>query len=83
MNPEATYGEKTKTNTRCEQHFDCQNGSQPNLRAHDMVTGEKESPTQVPEFLTGRMPSRNHLNQSYDDLILDMTIQHKTDPPRP
>ena len=39
-----------------------------------MVTGENESPNQVPEFLTGRMLSRNDLNQSYDDLNLDTTI---------
>ena len=39
-----------------------------------MLTGENESPNQVPEFLTGRMPSKNHLNQSYDDLNLDTTI---------
>ena len=35
INPEETYGEKTKKNTRCEQCLDYQNGSQPNLRAYD------------------------------------------------
>ena len=35
MNPEETYGEKTKKNSRCEQRLDYQNGSQPNLRAYD------------------------------------------------
>ena len=41
-----------------------------------MVTGENESPIQVSEFLTGRMPSRSHLKQSHDDLnpLLDTTI---------
>ena len=44
-----------------------------------MVTGEKESSFDVPEFLKGRMPSRSHLhrsNRSYDDLnpLLDTTI---------
>ena len=41
-----------------------------------MVTGENQSPIQVPESPTGRMPSRTHLNQSHDDLnpLLDTTI---------
>ena len=41
-----------------------------------MVTVEYESPIQVPEFLTGHMPSRSYLNQSHDDLnpLLDTTI---------
>ena len=43
MNPEETYGEKTKKNTRCEQRFDCQNGSQPNLRAYDTLRAQKFS----------------------------------------
>ena len=29
---------------------------------------EDKPPIQVPEFLTGRMPSRNHLNQSHEDI---------------
>ena len=45
-----------------------------NQSVHDMVTGENESPNPVPEFLTGRIPSRNHLNQSYEDINLDTTI---------
>ena len=82
INPEETYGENTKKNTRCEQRLDYQYGSQPNRRAYDMVTGENESPSQVPDFLTGRMPSRNHLNRFYDDLNLDTTIpaQERTVP---
>ena len=39
-----------------------------------MVTGENESPNPVPEFLTVRIPSRYHLNQSYEDINLDTTI---------
>ena len=42
--------------------------------AHDMVTGDNESPPQVPEFLTGRVSSRNHLDKSYEDINLDTTI---------
>ena len=46
-----------------------------NSRAYDMVTGENESPIEVPEFLTGRIPSTSHLNRSNDDLpLLDTTI---------
>ena len=49
-----------------------------------MVTGENVSPIPDPEFLTGRMPSRTHLNQSHDDLNpqLDTTIpaQERTAP---
>ena len=39
-----------------------------------MVTGGNDSPNPVPEFLTGRKPSRNHLNQSYEDINFDTTI---------
>ena len=46
-----------------------------NSRAYDMVTGENESPIEVPEFLTGRIPSTSHLNRSNDDFpLLDTTI---------
>ena len=51
-----------------------QNGGLPSHNVHDMVTGENESPNPVPEFLTGRIPSRNHLNQSYEDINFDTTI---------
>ena len=37
------------------------------FNAHDMVTGDNESPVLVPEFLTRRMPSRTALNQSHID----------------
>ena len=39
VNSEETYGEKAKKSNKSEQRFDYQNGSQPNLRAYDMVTG--------------------------------------------
>ena len=82
--PEDTYGEKAKRTNRNDQRFEYQNSSQPNLRAHDMVTGDNESPIEAPEFLTGRMPSRNHLHSSHNDFnpLLDTTIpaQEKTVP---
>ena len=47
-----------------------------------MVTGDIESPIEGPEFLTGRMPPRNHLHRSHDNFnpLLDTTIpaQEKT-----
>ena len=49
-----------------------------------MVTGDNESPIEAPEFLTGRMPSRNHLHSSHNDFnpLLDTTIpaQERTVP---
>ena len=35
--------------------------------SHDMVTGDNESPNPVPDFLTGRIPSRTTLNQPVRD----------------
>ena len=51
-------------------------------QAYDMVTGDNESPVLVPEFLTGRMPSRPHLKQSHDDFnpLLDTTISAQERP---
>ena len=76
VNSEETYGKKAKKINKSEQRFDYQNGSQPNLRAYDMVTGDNESPIEAPEFLTGRMPPRNHLYSSHDnfDPLLDTTM---------
>ena len=68
FNPEEVICEKIKKNTRCEQRNGYQSGSQPNLRAYDMVTGDNKSPIEAPEILTGRMPSRSHLHSSHDDL---------------
>ena len=76
MNFEETYGEKAKKNNGSEQRFDYQTGSQSSLRVYDMVTGDNETPIEAPEFLTGRMPPRNHLHSSHDDFnpLLDTTI---------
>ena len=63
-----------KNNLRNDQDGNQLNNDYPELNVHDMVTGDNESPTQVPEFLTGRIPSRTHLNQSYEDINLDTTI---------
>ena len=73
-NTEVQRSLKAKGNLRNEQDGGHQIGEFPNRNVHDMVTGENESPNPVPEFLTGRIPSRNHLNQSYDDINLDTTI---------
>ena len=74
--------EKIKSSSRSE--F-CHNRLNDDLldQAYDMVTGDNESPFQVPEFLTERMPSRTHLNQSHDDLnpLLDTTIPAQERPP--
>ena len=63
-----------KSNFRNGQDEDHLINDFPYQNVHDMVTGENESPNPVPEFLTGRIPSRNHLNQSYEDINLDTTI---------
>ena len=73
-NPEVKRNLKAKNNPRNEQDDGYQNGDLSSHIVHDMVTGENESPNPVPEFLTGRIPSRNHLNQSYEDSNLDTTI---------
>ena len=77
----------SRDNSRSKPFMDCQKDgptTSTNARAYDMVTGENESPTDIPEFLTGRMPSRSHLNRSHDDLnpLLDTTIpaQERTVP---
>ena len=59
---------------RNEQNENQLNNDFPDLNVHDMMTGDNESPNPVPEFLTGRIPSRTHLNQSYEDIHLDTTI---------
>ena len=49
-----------------------------------MVTGDNESSIPVPEFLTGRTPSRTHLHQSHVDvnpfLYTTIPAQERTPP---
>ena len=63
-----------KSSLRNEQYVNQLNGDYPDLNVHDMVTGDNESPNPVPEFLTGRISSRNHLDRSFEDINLDTTI---------
>ena len=63
-----------KADCRNEQHDGNRPNGQTSRQVHDMVTGDNESPLQVPEFLTGRVSSRNHLDRSYEDIKLDTTI---------
>ena len=76
--PEINSGGLQNTNPKdsstSKHNHDHQNDGGINLNAYDMVTGDNESPNQVPEFLTGRILSRNHLDQSYEDINLNTTI---------
>ena len=63
-----------KSSLRNEQYVNQVNGDYPDLNVHDMVTGDNESPNPVPEFLTGRISSRNHLDRSFEDINPDTTI---------
>ena len=74
LNSEVQRNLNTKNNSRYEQYENQLNDDYPELNAHDMVTGDNESPNQVPEFLTGRISSRNHLDRSFEDINLDTTI---------
>ena len=74
QNSEVQRNLNAKNSLRNEQDENQLNNNYPDLNVHDMVTGDNESPNQVPEFLTGRIPSRSHLNQSYEDINLDTTI---------
>ena len=65
---EVQYNAKTRT-TPNNEHDD-----RMHRNVHDMVTGDNESPNQIPEFLTGRISSRNHLDRSFEDINLDTTI---------
>ena len=65
---EVQYNAKAKTSLNSD-HGDKTYRNEP-----DMVTGVNESPNQVPEFLTGRISSRNHLDRSFEDINLDTTI---------
>ena len=74
MSTEARRNLNAKAHLRSEQDDEHHNGELPNRNVHDMVTGDNESPNQVPEFLTGRIPSKSHLDQSWEDINLDTTI---------
>ena len=74
--PEENCCKKTRKNSRSEQFRDRPSDGTTKDSAYDMVTGENEPPIDVPEFLTGRMPSRSHLHRSHDDLnpLLNTTV---------
>ena len=74
VNAEEQRIPSVKADCRNEQHDGNRPIGQSSRQVHDMVTGDNESPLQVPEFLTGRVSSRNHLDRSYEDINLDTTI---------
>ena len=74
INSEGLQNINPKDSSTSKHNHDHQNDGCINLNAYDMVTGDNESPNQVPEFLTGRILSRNHLDQSYEDINLNTTI---------
>ena len=74
INSEGLQNTNPKDSSTSKHNHDRQNDGGINLNAYDMVTGDNESPNQVPEFLTGRILSRNHLDQSYEDINLNTTI---------
>ena len=73
-NAEEQRIQNAKVDCRNEQHDGYRSGGPSSRHVHDMVTGDNESPLQVPEFLTGRVSSRSHLDRSYEDINLDTTI---------
>ena len=73
-NAEDRLNSNAKSNLRNEQGDNHRFSENTTQHVHDMVTGDTESPPQVPEFLTGRVSSRNHLDRSYEDINLDTTI---------
>ena len=74
VNAEEQRIPSAKADCRNEQHDGNRPIGQSSRQVHDMVTGDNESPLQVPEFLTGRVSSRNHLDRSYEEINLDTTI---------
>ena len=74
LNSEVQRNLNAKNNSRNEQVENQLNNDYPDLNFHDMVTGDNESPNPVPEFLTGRISSRNHLDRSFEDVNLYTTI---------
>ena len=74
VNAEEQRIPSAKADCRNEQHDGYRPSGQSSHHAHDMVTGDNESPLQVPEFLTGRVSSRSHLDRSYEDINLVTNI---------
>ena len=74
LNSEVQRNLNAKNNLRNEQNENQLNNDFPDLNVHDMVTGDNETPNLAPEFLTGRISSRNHLDRSFEDINLDTTI---------
>ena len=74
LNSEVQRNLNAKSSLRNGQYENQLNDDYPDLNVHDMVTGDNESPNQVPEFLTGRISSRNHPDRSFEDINLDTTI---------
>ena len=72
MNSEVPQSVNQRDNSTSNLNHPC--GGISDLQAYDMVTGDNESTIEAPEFLTGRMPSRNHLHLDDLDLLLDTTI---------
>ena len=74
LNSEVQRNLNAKSSLRNGQYENQLNDDYPDLKVHDMVTVDNEIPNQVPEFLTGRISSRNHLDRSFEDINLDTTI---------
>ena len=74
VNSEGLQNINLKDSSASKPNCNRQNDGVVDSNAYDMVTGDNESPNQIPEFLTGRILSRNHLDQSYEDINLDTTI---------
>ena len=74
VNSEGLQNSNPKDSSTSKPNCNRQNDGVVDSNAYDMVTGDNESPNQIPQFLTGRILSRNHLDQSYEDINLDTTI---------
>ena len=85
VNSEGLQNINPKDSSASKPNCNRQNDGVVDSNAYDMVTGDNESPNQIPEFLTGRILSRNHLDQGWISTrtsTLTRRSQHKKDPPR-